>query len=123
MEKAEENKRKADEAERKRIEEEGEAKRKADEEERKRIEDERQKTERENIIREKEEKFEVEKREFESTVDTFKRMNVSMKETLKDASEGDKRFQLDKCTERFSKLKETFIRLSGSLVDDDLQTF
>ena len=123
MEKAEEDKRNADEAERKRIAEEEEAKRKVEEAERKRIEEDRQKTERENISREKKEQFLVEKKEFESTVDTFKRMNLSMKETLKDASESDKRFQLDKCTEQFSKLKETFIKLSGSLADDELEAF
>ena len=98
-------------------------KRKAEEAESKRIEAERLQTERENIDREKKEKFEEEKKEFESAIDTFKRMNASIKETLKDASESDKRSQLERCTEEFSRLKEKFIKLSVSIDDNDQETF
>ena len=98
-------------------------KRKTEEVERKRVEAERLETEKENINKVKQEKFEEERKEFEAALDTFKRMNVGIKETLEDASESDKRLRLEGCTKEFSTLKDTFIKLSASVETAETETF
>ena len=100
-----------------------ENKRRAEEEERKRIQSERDEAERNAIEKEKEDKFNKEKREFDSAVEAFKRMNVSMKETLETASASDKRLRLQGCTDEFAKLKDKFVKLSCSVAEEQLAKF
>ena len=91
-----------------------EDRRKADEEERKKIEADREVLEHERFEREKKEKFEVEKTEFEFAVDTFQRMNIALRETLEVASGEDKRSELQKYNDEFTQLKDKYIQLSGT---------
>ena len=89
-------------------------KRKSEEEERKKIEIEQQENERVRLEKERSDKFDIERAEFEFSVDTFQRMNLSMKDAVRDASDEDKRSQLQKCTDEFMSLKDKLVRLSGT---------
>ena len=58
-------------------------------------------------------KFESAKAEFVLTVDAFKRMNLSMKNTLADASDIDKRREWQKLEADFKSLKSKLVQVVG----------
>ena len=82
------------------------ARRKAEEEERKKVEAERQAAETARLEEEITRNFESKKKEFLFSLESFDRWHATLDESMKVASDSDKRSELTRFTEEFSSLRE-----------------